>query len=86
MGTGMRTLVAVTCVVIIAVAGYWFWNDQSDRQAARERAAYIAVVSRCRDALEELNLLTGPLYEEVKRCVAEGNLTSADVEDRVRRR
>lgn len=84
----LKSLIALTCVVIIATAGYWVWGDQQAKaamaQAAASRAQAQALASirdACMAALDNAAKFGKDKYLTVlEGCLAEGSISGTDVE------
>lgn len=88
MGSGLKALVAVTCVVVAAV-GYWFWKEYETGQQASRVAEYRAARDSCLDIVHRYVARYSAEYSDdlmhlIEGCVQRGLVNREDI-DRIMR-
>jgi hypothetical protein len=80
MGTGLKSLVAVTCLVVIATAGFWTWKALSDEEERKAIAARSQDYIVCRSLLAALQ--SWQRYSdtaEIAECLDNGDIARAEI-------
>lgn len=71
MGRSLQLLIGVTCLVVIAVSGFWTWKALSDEAARKESERMRANLAECNRVSNALDgeLQSELTFGEVAYCV-----------------
>lgn len=70
----MKALVAATCLIVMAAAGYYLWSAYQENIGRDERAAFLAAREECLTGFRTVEFGEA----DITRCIVNGHVSESE--------